>query len=85
MRAIREAIPLLGDPAVEEWCGRFADYLEETWIRGMALCVCLFVCLSFFVCLGQHPPQEWNQYEDLELNFLTNNVIEGMNFRLITR
>ena len=44
---------------------------------------CLSICL--FVCLGQHPPEEWNQYEDLELNFLTNNVIEGMNYRLISR
>ena len=34
MEALRQAIPLLQDQAVEEWCSRFADYLEETWIRG---------------------------------------------------
>ena len=85
MQCLRDAIPLLQDQEVEDWCNNFANYLEATWIRGTFVWkVCLFFCLSC-VCPGSFPPQEWNQYDDLEQNFLTNNVIEGMNFRLISR
>ena len=56
MGAIRQAILLLQDPAVEEWCSRFADYLEETWIHGnyhRSCCCCC--CLSFqFVFVQVH-------------------------------
>ena len=40
---------------------------------------------DIFICQGSHPPEEWNQYDHLEDNFLTNNIMEGMNLRLITR
>lgn len=136
MQTLRDAIPLLQDPDVENWCTNFANYLEATWIQGSIICfninscACLqcdslfhlsssnmshihhtyllcfhfmwffisfdifnsfphppqliCICLSY-VCPGSFPPQEWNQYQELEMNFLTNNVIEGMNFRLISR
>ena len=54
MGAIRQAILLLQDPAVEEWCSRFADYLEETWIHGNYHTSCCY-CLSFqFVFVQVH-------------------------------
>ena len=37
------------------------------------------------VILGNFPRNEWSQYETMEQNFLTNNIGEGMNNRLINR
>ena len=34
--AMREAITQLDNPQVEEWCTHFVEYLEQTWIRGVA-------------------------------------------------
>ena len=42
MQSLRDSIPLLQDPDVEDWCNNFANYLEATWIRGtFVLKVCL--------------------------------------------
>ena len=74
----------IGDPRVEAWCEEFYTYVDQVNILLSA-----FFPLNIFYpqtwLNGAFPLEDWNHFDRIENNHMTNNICEGLNFRLISR